>query len=119
MSPGPLVHVEVTSFPEASQNFREIHQVLGETEQDVALAKKLAEEQPSALVHNAVPQTIALGATATINFDAADFDTDGLHDNATNNSRLTVPADGLYLLIFNGTVSGSTPVCSAQLLKNG
>src|SRR5947207_13129449 len=118
MSPGPLVWHEVDD-PKASQNFREIHQFLGETEQNVALAQKLAESQPAALVHNSVAQNIASGATATINFDVEDFDTDGLHDNVTNNARLTAPAAGLYLLLFNGTVSASTPVCSARFLQNG
>lgn len=47
------------------------------------------------------------GVERTIPFEAESFDTDGFHDNSTNNTRLTVPSGkaGLYL-------------CSAQLTIN-
>ena len=38
------------------------------------------------------------GADTAIAWDAEKYDTDTYHDNSTNPSRLTVPADGKYLL---------------------
>jgi hypothetical protein len=117
MSPIPLPNQ--ATDPAAQQNFDEIAAYLSGTAEAVALARKAADSQPAALVHNSVAQSIASGATATINFDVEDFDVGGLHGNVTNNTRLTVSTTGLYLLVFNGTVSAATPVCSAQFLKNG
>ena len=34
-------------------------------------------------------QTISASATTAVSFDGEAFDTDGLHDNATNNTRIT------------------------------
>jgi hypothetical protein len=41
--------------------------------------------------------TQSINGTATMNFDSEEFDDATYHDNATNNSRLTVPATGKYL----------------------
>lgn len=50
-----------------------------------------------ARVTKAADQTAADYTTATvIAWDAEVFDTDGYHDNVTNNSRLTVPSAGYY-----------------------
>jgi hypothetical protein len=45
-------------------------------------------------------QSLNSGTETTINFDQEDFDTDAFHDNATNNSRITIPAGkaGKYLI---------------------
>ena len=52
--------------------------------------------------HNAA-QGIAAGAWAVVSFNSEYFDTDGFHDTAVNNSRITVPVDGAgtYLLTAN------------------
>ena len=44
-------------------------------------------------------QTIASAASAAITFDGEAFDRGGYHDNATNNSRITIPTgrDGVHL----------------------
>lgn len=44
--------------------------------------------------HNTT-QTVAAAVTA-LSLNSEDFDTDGYHDNTTNNSRLTVPTTGYY-----------------------
>lgn len=41
-------------------------------------------------------QAISSGSNTVVNFDAEELDTASFHDNATNNSRLTIPATGLY-----------------------
>ena len=53
-------------------------------------------------------------------FNAEDFDTDGMHDNATNNSRITINTAGVYLVIasvrYTAGVSDDTRI---SILKNG
>jgi hypothetical protein len=41
---------------------------------------------------------VADNTLTTVGLGSEDFDTDGLHDNATNNSRLTAKVDGKYLV---------------------
>jgi hypothetical protein len=60
-------------------------------------------------------------ATNTIlAFNAEDFDTDGMHDNATNNSRITINTAGVYLVIasvrYTAGISDDTRI---SILKNG
>jgi hypothetical protein len=51
-----------------------------------------------AVVKKSVDQTAANYTTATaIAFDAEEYDTDGYHDNASNNTRLTVPSGVSYV----------------------
>lgn len=49
-------------------------------------------------------QSIAANTTAAVSFDAEAFDTDAFHDNATNNTRITIPTGkgGLYLFGASG-----------------
>lgn len=44
-----------------------------------------------ALVYLSANQSIPNSSSTAINFDAETYDTDSIHDNVTNNSRLTVP----------------------------
>jgi len=46
-----------------------------------------------ALVRNLANQSIPNSTTVAVAFTAELYDTDDIHDNATNNTRLTVPAD--------------------------
>ncbi len=46
----------------------------------------------AARVGKTADQAVSTGAFATITFDSEDFDTDGFHDNVSNNSRLTIPS---------------------------
>jgi len=55
-------------------------------------------------------QTLASGAATAIQFPAEEYDTDGMHDNSTNNSRLTINTAGLYLFtcwIVTGATAGA------------
>lgn len=47
---------------------------------------------------------------ATITWGQEDFDTDNMHDNVTNNERLTAPVAGKYLAVLNvvATTTGGT-----------
>ena len=60
-------------------------------------------------------------ATATIvTFDTETFDVGGYHDNATNNSRLTITTTGYYLLSFMiGWSINATGQRSTRITKNG
>jgi len=62
-----------------------------------------------------------LNATATIiNFTAEDYDTNSLHDNSTNNTRLTCKMAGIYHIFgcvrFESNATGSRII---NVLKNG
>jgi hypothetical protein len=71
--------------------------------------------------HNA-NQSISNASFTTLAFNGEVFDTDAFHDNATNNSRLTVPIGkgGYYLVGFDGWFNtNAVDVRFVRLLKNG
>jgi hypothetical protein len=77
----------------------------------------------AAMVKKAADQTAADYTTAAnIAWDSEVYDTDGIHDNASNNSRLTVPAGVSYVKV-GGTVATGSVVLGSEfnmlLLKNG
>jgi C1q domain len=51
---------------------------------------------PAARVQKTANQAVPHSTDATITFDSELFDTAGLHDNVTNNGRLTAPISGIY-----------------------
>lgn len=62
-------------------------------------------------VHHSTTQSLGTSGTeAALAFDTEDFDTDTMHDTATNNSRLTATTAGKYAIIgeaeFAGNVTG-------------
>jgi len=65
-----------------------------------------------ALVYQTASQTGAnyfTGAPVAIPWDAESYDTDSIHDNATNNTRLTVPAGVTKVRLVGGaSISNST-----------
>ena len=66
-------------------------------------------------------QSTTTATTTTITFDTELFDTSSFHDNATNNSRITVPAGkaGYYLLIAKASFnSNATGFRDLQMYKN-
>lgn len=73
-----------------------------------------------ALVQRTSSQAIAADTPTIINWNAETADTDGFHDNATNSSRLTVPA-GMSKVRLSGNVRIGTLVAQTviKLLKNG
>ena len=54
-----------------------------------------------ARVTNSANQSIPNNAFTTLTFNTEDFDTDSIHDNVTNNSRLTATTAGKYLVYGN------------------
>ncbi|MBI5622281.1 MAG: hypothetical protein HY924_00735, partial [Elusimicrobia bacterium] len=65
-------------------------------------------------------QTLGDNTLTAITWDVETFDTDGMHDNATNNTRLTAPITGKYLvgatLVYNENTTGGRGV---HVRKNG
>lgn len=65
-------------------------------------------------------QAISSATATTIQFNGEEWDTDAYHDNATNNTRLTVPTSGKYriegFITFKNTDATDRQV---RLKKNG
>ena len=67
-------------------------------------------------------QTLATGTATVITFNSEEFDTDGFHDNVTNNSRITIPSGkgGKYLLVAQVQIAANaTGYRSLGFFKNG
>jgi len=74
------------------------------------------------LLNKSATQSIAHDAEAIVSYNQETFDTDGFHDNSTNNTRITVPSGkgGYYLFYGNyHFASNSTGVRMAYFIKNG
>lgn len=74
-------------------------------------------------LHQSVGQSIS-GATATVvTFDTEDYDSDTLHDNATNNSRITIPSALAGIWLFVATSQYPNPAEAGNwvsgIRKNG
>ena len=54
-------------------------------------------------VKKSTNKTISTATWTKVDFDSENFDTNGFHDNATNNTRLTIPTGqgGYYLITWN------------------
>lgn len=82
--------------------------------------------QPRCRLRKASTQTLTQSIYNSVIFDTEDFDVGGLHDNVTNNTRVTIPANGggIYIFAFH-TVMGmpSGPAASypvtCRIRKNG
>lgn len=59
--------------------------------------------------------TIPWNTTTTVDFTAEDYDTDSMHDNVTNNNRVTINKAGMYALEFTGEMQGTSPTNYGQL----
>ena len=73
------------------------------------------------MAHRSADKSISTGVETVIDWDAEDYDSGTMHDNSTNNSRITVPSDGKYLVTAkiawaNSSASGRR---LAYLNKNG
>lgn len=58
-------------------------------------------------------QSLVSGTAAAVAFQIEDFDTHGMHDNVTNNGRLTCIVPGLY--IVGGAVTFTANVTGARV----
>lgn len=84
---------------------------------DSSAASGLAwQKMPFVKVTKTVAQDPTIDTWETVTFDAEDYDTDGMHSNATNNHRLTVPSGGagIYHVIANIGFDTSTLVAGTS-----
>ena len=73
-----------------------------------------------ARVYKDANQSIPNTTTTGLSFNAETFDTDSMHDNTTNNDRLTINTAGVYLLKAQVAFAASgTGYRQAFFLKNG
>jgi hypothetical protein len=68
-------------------------------------------------VTRAAAQSIPDNVITTVAFDEERFDTDGMHNVVTNNSRITINTAGIYIVGFNGILQSDTYVTSFALLR--
>lgn len=68
-----------------------------------------------AKVRNSSNQTISTATVTSINLNTEIWDTDNMHDNSTNNSRLTANTAGIYLVI--GEVSWESNASGSRVLR--
>jgi hypothetical protein len=76
--------------------------------------------QPRCLAYHNTTQSILSGAYTTLTMNSEAFDVGGMHDNATNPDRVTLPEAGVYLLL--GTAffaANATGHRGAKLRRNG
>jgi len=71
-------------------------------------------------VCKASAQSINTGTWTAITFDTERFDSDNYHDNATNNTRFTIPVAGRYVLSANiAFAANATGLRGLRFFKNG
>lgn len=59
-------------------------------------------------VNRTVAQSLTDNTLTTIAFDDELFDTDGMHDTVTNNSRITINTAGFYTVGFVGVIAANS-----------
>ena len=82
---------------------------------------ELSHAIPAARVTRTSAQSIPHSLNTSLAFDQERYDTAGVHDNTTNNSRLTAPVTGIYAVTAQFTWGGSAGAGSrfAGVMKNG
>ena len=77
--------------------------------------------QGGASVAKTSAQTIASGSQVLLTWDSEDYDTNGLHDNAVDNSRITVDDGRRWVRLSAGVIwnSNSTGYRMIRISKNG
>jgi hypothetical protein len=72
-------------------------------------------------VTKSVAQSIATATATAITWDVEDYDTNTMHDNVTNNSRITIPSGqgGYYLVQANLIITDAGSAASISIYKNG
>lgn len=74
---------------------------------------------PACGVSRDTDQTISNNTVTAVQFTAEQYDASSMHDNAVNNTRVTVPIAGLYAISFFAQFSTSGSAMVLQLGKNG
>ena len=71
-------------------------------------------------VRKSANQSIPNATVTTVTWDTEDYDTDTMHDNVTNNTRLTIQTAGKYLIVAQSNwASNNTGTRIARIRKNG
>ena len=74
----------------------------------------------SCKVERSTTQSIPDATPTIIDWNTEAYDTDGMHDNATNNSRITIKTAGKYLFsCYGGWTNNSTGERQIDFLMNG
>ena len=73
----------------------------------------------SARVYNSIDQTIPDASYTALTFDSERFDNGDLHSTTTNTSRLTAPANGVYLISAHLEFDGWGYNRQIRLTQNG
>ena len=58
-------------------------------------------------VYSTATQSIPQASTAVVAYANEFFDTDAMHDNATNNSRITITTAGIYIITATAQFAGA------------
>ncbi|MGH2965001.1 MAG: hypothetical protein ACRDMH_06435 [Solirubrobacterales bacterium] len=82
---------------------------------------ELSHAIPAARVTRTSAQSIPDSLNTSLAFNQERYDAAGVHDNATNNSRLTAPVTGIYAVTAQFTWGGSAGAGSrfAGVMRNG
>lgn len=77
--------------------------------------------KPGVRLLKSANQTIPNLTWIVVTWDIEDYDTDNMHDNVTNNTRITIKTPGVYLFTFNGEWqgNGSGPRLAALSVNGG
>mgnify|MGYP001591350753 CR=1 FL=1 len=73
----------------------------------------------SARAYNSGALTLVDGVGLLLTWDTEEFDTDTIHDNATNNSRLTCKTAGKYLVCVNAHFNSAATASTKTLQISG
>ena len=79
---------------ETVQLIKQLERRIGKLE-----AQLVRQRFSGAKVYHSISQTLTNDIPTALSFDSEDIDTDSYHSGITNNSRLTAPIDGHYLVI--------------------
>lgn len=76
---------------------------------------------PACRVYHNTTQSLADSTFTVLAFNSERFDTDGMHDTVTNNSRITAKTAGLYMVgfTFDVAAAGDYSAVTASFLVNG
>ena len=69
---------------------------------------------PACRLQQSAAQTVPDSTTTALAFGNEIYDTDGMHDNATNNSRITIQTAGIYIVTASVGYT-STPTAANEL----
>jgi hypothetical protein len=92
------------------------------SEEVTAMLTALVNGRARASVYKNGTQSVNSGTLTALNFDSEDFDVGAMHDNVTNNTRVTIPAsnNGIYLVMGAATfAANATGNRQLVLRKNG